>query len=234
MTEFSFSDKDLQHAAFKVRTALLESLPAPSDCTHEFSDCFLDKMEVVVQQNRRHQTRKTFLLRIAAVFLALLIGAGALFAFSPEVRAAVTQWVREVYENSIVYRFFENDISTSECVPLYSPDWLPDGYFIADDYLDENMRSIMYQNDSGTIIVVFEYYIANENTLVELLTNKDTQEKQTLRIQGWTADLYFAAEQSDTTNLIWVDDSKNLVFGVHGNAAPDVLIQIAESISAEK
>ena len=93
--------------------------------------------------------------RIAAVFLALFNGAGALFAFDPEVRAAVIHWVRDVYENSIVYRFFENDEDVGESVPLYSPDWLPDGYIIVDSYLYKTTRSIVYQNNDGTSTVAF-------------------------------------------------------------------------------
>ena len=70
--------------------------------------------------------------------------------------------------------------------------------------------------------LLFEYCIANEDTLVELLTGEAEQEELTITIQGWTADLYYATKQSDTTNLVWIDESRNLVFGVYGNIAPKV------------
>lgn len=68
MTEFSFSDKDLQLAAGKVRSALLESLPTPSDCAREFSDPFLEKMDGILQQDKRQQARKSISSNCSCIF----------------------------------------------------------------------------------------------------------------------------------------------------------------------
>jgi hypothetical protein len=228
MTEFSFSDKDLQLAAGKVRSALLESLPAPSDCTHEFSDSFLEKMEVVVQQDRRHQARKTFLLRIAAVFLALLIGAGALFAFSPEVRAAVTQWVREVYENSILYRFIEEKESSS--IPDYEVGWLPKGYEESDVYKDDDLISAIYENEAGESIIINLYSMQN-GTIHEMIYQNGTEyAHKKITINGMPADYYEVPDHSDSNDLVVFYEMKKVVLHINGFLDKESMIHIAESI----
>lgn len=228
MTEFSFSDKDLQLAAGKVRTALLESLPAPSDCTHEFSDSFLEKLEVVIQQGRKPLARTTILLRIAAVFMALLIGAGALFAFSPEVRAAVNQWVREVYENSILYRYIEE--KESFVFPDYEVSWLPEGYEKSDVYKDDDLISALYENESGESIII-NLYLMQNGRIHEMVYQKGTEYiHETLFINGLLANYYEVPDHSDSNDLFVFNENQKVVLHINGFLDKELMVHIAESI----
>lgn len=63
----------LRNAAAEVREAMLDSLPPQEDMNHVFSRRFERKMNRLIQKQKGgHQT----LQRIAAVFLALLLGGG--------------------------------------------------------------------------------------------------------------------------------------------------------------
>lgn len=228
MTEFSFSDKDLQLAAGKVRTALLESLPAPSDCTCEFSDSFLEKMELLFRQGKPRHPRKKLLLRIAAVFLALLIGVGALFAFSPEVRATVTRWVREVYENSILYRFLEE--KESSIISDYEVGWLPEGYEESDVYKDDDLISALYKNETGESIIINLY--AMQNGEIHEMIYKDGTEytHEKLLISGMPADYYEVTDHSDSNDLVVFYETQNVVLHINGFLDEEAMVYIAENI----
>ena len=228
MTEFSFSDKDLQLAASKVRTALLESLPPPSDCAHEFSDSFLGKMNRLLQQDKHKQTRKKAFQRIAAVFLALLIGAGALFAFNSDVRAAVIQWVREVYENSILYRFSGEKVDA--VLPDCEIDWLPDGYMETDVYQDGDLFSALYENKSGKSIVI-NYYYMQDGTFHDVVFEDEAKySHKVVSINENPADYYEVTDGYDSNDLIWIDEESKIAFHISSYLNDEVMIRIVENI----
>lgn len=77
---------------------------------------------------RQHRSIWSRIARTAAVILLVLsLSLSALMAVSPTVRAAVINWVRETYEHSVIYRFFDK---SDDQLPNYAPTWLPEGFVL--------------------------------------------------------------------------------------------------------
>lgn len=230
MNSFSFSDADLRKAAGSVRDSMLQELSASPDHAHIFTDAFKQKIQPLFIKDQHRRTMQKILRRIAAVFLAILIGIGTWLAVTPSARAAVLDWIREIYEDSIIYWFINLD--TSSALPEYVPTWLPDGYHEVDIYEDESMRNLFYQNETKDSNIVFEYFILTENSTghLEFLYDVDDLALESVDINGIIADYYPAGGASNTHNLIWIDETQNIVFLVHSDLGKEILIRIAENI----
>ena len=100
------TDDVIIQAAKRVGEAMLASLPEPEDCTHEFSPEFERSMERLIQKTKRRAHVRRCLRSIAVAALAVVIGLSAWLAVDTEAQAAVVEWVRTAYEDSIVYEFF--------------------------------------------------------------------------------------------------------------------------------
>lgn len=57
MNHVSFSEDALRQAAALVRQSMLDSMPLPSQCTHEFSPGFQGKMERLISRERPARKR---------------------------------------------------------------------------------------------------------------------------------------------------------------------------------
>jgi hypothetical protein len=235
MNGIVYSDEVLRKAAGLVRKSILISMPKPSACKYDFSKEFQKKMNYLMKKERRCLKTRKIATRVLAFFLVVLIGTSTWLATDTEARTAVFNWVREVFENSIIYRFFGNDIGDSGVVsPDYTPYWLPDGYNEADVYIDKTMCSTYYQNDATGSGIVFEYYAAEDGTQLELLAGNEDYIYEKIEIDGYLADYYEAIKNSNTNNLIWVDKQLNLVFCIYSDLEKSDIIRIAESVSYGK
>ena len=137
------TDEMLARAAKSVGETMLASLPDPEDCRHAFSPEFERSMERLIQKAKRKTRIRRCLQSIAVAALAVVIGLSAWLAVDTEARAAMVEWVRTVYEDSIVYEFFhpgavEDDSS-------YRLGWVPDGYALLQEETGELMYIAVYQ-----------------------------------------------------------------------------------------
>jgi hypothetical protein len=145
---------------------MLEQLPEASECRHTFSDEFEQKMrELMVRKDHHHSAWHKFAQRAAAVILTVLLGLGAWLAVDQDTRAAVVRWAREVYESSIVYRFFGD--TPTEGNFFYELTWVPEGYEIIDQVGDDSTQTVVYQNESD--VFTFMYLRTTKDGLPPLL-----------------------------------------------------------------
>ena len=74
---------------------------------------------------------KRVVQQAACFFLILLVGLGSAMAISPTVRAAVINFVKEVFQNQVIYRYtgISNDEKKPE-LPDFEITNLPDSYII--------------------------------------------------------------------------------------------------------
>lgn len=231
MKEFDFSDRDLKHAAGLVRDSMLEYVDALPDVEYEYSDGFLEKMNVLIARARRSEIRKRAFRRVASFFLALLIGAGAYLAINTEARAAVISWIRETYEHSVIYRFYR--LSENEDLPLYAPKWIPSGYELVEDYISQNRRTIYYDNNETGDSIAFDYFYMDKGTLIELQNMKGALHSERLSINGMIADFYQADLYSIENNLIWISENQNIAFTMYSGLDKSVILHIAESVELD-
>lgn len=229
MNNASFSEKELKQAAAAVRRSMLDSIPPPSQCTHEFSPAFQAKMERLISRERRRGSVRKAMKRVAMFFLAALAGVSVWLTVDAEARTAFSSWVQEVYENSIVYRFFGEP--AAEELPAYRLSWVPEGYEVIDCYEGNEIFSVFYQNSDNLYdIFMFEYSFIQDSSYMEMLIDETSFTYKKVTVDGIQADFYQALNPGETNNLIWIDEDEGVVFEIDGFLDETVIMRIAESI----
>lgn len=64
---------------------------------------------------------------------------------------------------------------------------------------------------------------------LELLVGTKAYEHQFVTINEFHGELYICGDGTDTNNLIWIDEERNVLFSINGTLTADELIRIAES-----
>ena len=79
MGKLLITDGELRKAAAAVRDAMLASIPAEEDCPYEFSPGFEERIFRLYEEKRaeKKKPKRRVLRRVAAIFLAAVIGFGA-------------------------------------------------------------------------------------------------------------------------------------------------------------
>lgn len=225
-----FSENELREAARIVAEAMLDSLPAPEACHHDVSPDFLSKMAPLLVKAKRRETARRWTRRAAAALLALVIGATSWLAVDTQARAAFFSWVREVYENSVVYRFF-NDTSVVDQLPDYRPSWVPDGYKQTEVIESDSSYTFIYQdiNDQDNVFII-GYRFYHENMNLSFMWEADKYEVLESQVNNLPAYFYRSVDKTETNNLVWINPSLKLLFTMEGYLEQDVMLHIAESI----
>lgn len=226
-TNAMFNENDLKMAAQLVAESMLNNLPPKSECEHDFSDNFLAKMEKLLHRQKQRQAWHKMVRFAAAVIITVTITFGAVMAASPTARAAVVQWVREIYENSMIYRFFSE--TTEDTLPLYELGWIPEGFEEADVFYNDILYKVLYLNDETGQGLVFEYYYMDDSTAPMVIPGDGCVLEQT-EINGKPADYYQESDDADTNILMVFDEENNICFSVSATLDKDSIFTIAEHI----
>lgn len=227
-TDIRFGERELQAAAKLVAESMLEGLPDAAACGHDFSEGFRRKMETLLRRQRRRSIRHTVWRYAAAVLLTVTLTFGAVMAVSPQARAAVVQWVRTVYENSVVYRFFNP--APQGALPRYQLTWLPEGFAEVDVFCDEEGYYAIYENEEIGQVIVFEYQFMHDGTNVMIIPEKDGITSQ-VQVNGLRGEYYQAPDDADGNLLQLIDEESDIVFRISGNIAENGILDIAEGIA---
>jgi len=224
-----FRDEDLVQAAGLVREAMLGALPEPAVCDHEFSPEFQAKMEGLFAKERVYRILHTVRRYAAAIILLILFTGGVVLAVDTEARASFFDWVKRVYENSIVYEFFGG--AQEEGLPNYELGWVPEGYEAVDVYRDEMAYSAVYMKvDDANAGFVFDYNFMHGGTLTELIGDMSKYEHKTVEVNGMVGDYYHSLIDGETNNLIWINEETEIIFSLNGYLSETDMLHMAESI----
>lgn len=165
---------------------------------------FQEALKEINKRNRRKQHRKT-LLRVASVFLAILIGLSAVTLSVDAFREKLWEFVSNI-GNSSHFSFIasdnRNETMLSEYEGAYIPSWVPEGYEIVSINNSEVFSSIDYQNESGNVIS----FIEHRNTLdTKINIDKENMDTcNTLTIGG--KDAIITVKDNVTTLIIKEQD----------------------------
>lgn len=229
MKEFSFTDNDLRLAAAAVSAAMLDAVDALPSCEHEFSQDFLDKMEALIEWDKRRSGRRRVRRRVAGVFLALLLGASAFLAVNSEARAAFSAWVREVYENSVIYRLFGRP---ADYFPQYELNWIPEGFIVKsdvnDDFNDNKQRIMTYENPETGESFIFCYQSISDDIsiIVGGYEDEDAPSPEDCTINGLPG-AYYPSGVLGISSLVWIDEQNGIVLYIDSNLEKSVILHIA-------
>lgn len=217
----SFTEEDLRQAAAAFREARLASLPAPEDCAEDLSPRFYRNMRPLLRR-MRHPVLYQAMRQAAACFLAVLVLGGGWLTVDTNARASFFQWVREVYETQIAYRF--TGLPTEGETGVYRPAWVPEGYQEAVSSDD----IVIYYNEENRILS-FQYNVMQEGTAIYVV-DADKATLTHVEINGIPGELYLSTDPALANGLIWLDESTGMAFSISGFLEESDILHMAESV----
>ena len=220
------TDEMLRSSAARSSELFAHTITSDYDPAQQYepSDLFEKKIRKLFHRAKHPYFYKA-IQRIASIFLAAILIGSMNFAVDTEARAAFLDWIKEVYEHSIVYRIMPS--SAAKDLPHYELTWLPDGFGEPDIYENETVYSALYQNSSTGEIVIFDYYRLSSEVQAKLFTD---QQPEHVLVNGIIADFYAASSDSESNNLLWIDTEAGVFCAIDSNLSKDVILHIAESI----
>ncbi len=231
MYSFLFSEAELKVAAALSHEAFMSSLPEPEDCNeHRFSERFDRKMEPLFALEKKKLRSRGIIKNVAAVFLAILISLSVWLAIDTDARAAAVKWIREVFDNIVVYRLVDEHDTMGK--PSYVLTWIPEGLELIESYDEEYGCGAFYLDETGMTGFAFDYSYTSDSQM-QIIT-KPGQVIEKVQINGIEADFYPENVDDDTRVLIWVDEEYNIMLSIAGNLDNDTILRIAENITVEK
>lgn len=218
-----------QHAA-EARDIWLDTLPKDDELPeHQFSDEFMASFESMKKQEQVQQKKKrrTPLQRVAAVFLAILIGSGTWLGVDAEARAAFVSWFREFTGDSAVYTYVgevpEKDITNYHCA------WLPDGVEAMEVDVSDTSGNVVYFSLEGDF-AVFSYTYMHSGTALHLFPSGEELVHSEMQINGMHADFYEEPGENYSCCIVWFDEANKTFFSINGNLSKEETIHMAESV----
>ncbi|WP_298025059.1 DUF4367 domain-containing protein [uncultured Dysosmobacter sp.] len=219
----TITDEMLRQAAPLVRDAMLASLPEPGDCEAAFSPAFRRRMRPLLRR-ARHPVFYRAMRQAAACFLAALVLGGGWLAVDGKAQASFLQWVRQVYETQIVYRFAGEAAENG----VYRPGWVPEGY----EELDASDSTVVYYSEmNGTL--TFTFVPMQEGTSLYVIdTNKAVLKH--VEINGLPGELYLSTDPALRNALVWLDEDNGMSLSISGFLSEADILHMAKSVYLEE
>ena len=163
-------------------------------------------------------------LRAAVMFtLAAFLGFGGIMTASPAARGAFRQWIQEMYQTFIIYRYAdESEMKT----PLYEIRALPEGYAETDRSEDENSVLVVYGN--GEYEIYFSYAAMDQGNAV-IFSGEDADITD-VKVNGYDGKFFTAHSAEDMNTLTWLDTRSNLQFILDGHFSLEDMLNMAGSV----
>lgn len=225
----NMSDDALRRAAAKLAEARIAAQPSLDECEHEFSPEFESAMDKLMQKSQRKAIWRRVASIAASLLLVLLIGGSAVLTFNQEARASFITWLREQYENSIIYRFWGSG-NTSD-FPTYQIGWMPEGFELLQGLNEESRYIAVYQSIDDGQQIIFTYAFGTEWD--ELVIGGDANNNEQLTIHGMHGE-YIPYGDDQTGDLVWIDENRQVVFTLSSTLSKETLVEIAESVTLTK
>ncbi len=221
-------DEMLFQAAAKAAALINESLPEASACNHPFSAKFEQKMSRIIHR-ANHPVLYRTLRSVASFLLVMMLGFGSVLALNADAREVVFGWVRKQYDS--FYTYFFDGTSHREDSTQYCPSWVPDGHRLITVYeIDGGETYIYYDENDG--ITQFSY--SSNPTSLEMYIQCVGYEQREVNINGLVGVLYISPNNSEASELVWVDNEKGVIFNVSAHVGEEELIKMAEKIAVNK
>lgn len=225
------SEERLRTAARAVSQAMIDSLPEPEDCHHDFSPEFERKMKKLLRRSR-HWGLYQGMKRAACFFLVLLLSGGIFLTVNAEAREIVFGWISERLDEDYHYFHQGRDKVSPEDVRYVLPE-IPAGYKPYDLYDDgKGFVSLCYANEAGRGFS-FEYMIGEDAGDMYLLTGEEG-ERRMVTVNGKPAEFYPSTGEDVSSTLVWQDTETGALLYISGFFEEEYLIQLAESVVREE
>lgn len=218
------TDEMLTNAAKQVAETMRASLPVPEECHHEFPPEFERDMKRLITQTERRRHIRRYLQRAAAACLAVVISLSTWLAVDAEARAAFVQWIKTVYEQSVVYEFFHSNVEQTETD--YRFGWLPKDYVLESKIKGDVITTIIYRSNED--VIYFTYEQAADGAQTKLFT--DNVDTEPVMVNGAEGEFYLPQDSTESNSLVWFDEKSNTLFSISGFIDKETMIKMAESV----
>ncbi len=221
--KIDFTDEMLREAVVRADIRELEAMPADHEIEHEFSKRFERRMGKLIRRGKTGSPvgAIAFLRRHMVAFVAAIIILFASAMSVSAVRAAVFEFITEVYEK-FTHIFFNESRSSSDSAGEFivrRPSFIPEGFELVDE------------KTAGPVLLVYEKgsdYISYSQQRVEDVSmdiNTEGAELEELEFKGLPAKYY---SNQGVQNLLWYDDE--YLYMVSSTLDRDAVFRIAESV----
>lgn len=214
----------LSASAAKATMAIIDSLPAPGECSHEFTPRFQKKMQRTIRR-AKHPIIYNIPKRVACFIIAAIIIGSTWLTVDADARTEIFAWIREKYEEFIEYRFVGKPSSEKEKTD-YELTWLPDGYTEIDRLITEDGCTIIYSHDVSLIQFVYSTGADADS----LFVGDFNGEVQTIQIGEFVADFYQAQNNSQSSTVVWMSAQKDTLFSITTSLPKDIIIELCKSV----
>lgn len=223
------SEEMLRSAAATSRTIFVAHLERDFDPAwgHTFSPAFMRKIKKLTRR-ADHPGFYHGLQRVASIFLAMLIGASVCLSVNTQARAAFVQWVREVYEEYILYRYFSTP--QDDTLPTYEITALPDGYILTDSITDET--SCIQIFEQGDSVILFLYRFVSSDTQTEIFLGD--YQYESIQFGSVFYDFYAPEDKNFSNELLWFDNQNHMEFQLSSFLDKTEMVEIAASVTRPK
>lgn len=220
------TDEMLTQAAKQVAVSMKASLPVPDECHHEFPSEFERDMKRLISQTERRRQIRRYLQRVAAACLAVAISLSTWLAVDAKARAAFVQWMKTVYEQSVVYELFHSGEKQAEAD--YRLGWVPEDYTMERVVYGEIVTTVIYQSSEEPIYFIYEKSEYGAQT--ELFPGKSNVEP--VLVNGMPGEFYLSQDPSESNSLVWLDSESSVLFSISGFVDKETMLQMAKSVES--
>lgn len=217
------TEEMLAAAAEEVSLCLIQGLPSHP---HTFSEAFEEKMQKLLRRTL-HPVRYQVLRYTAAILAAIFTIFGALFAFSPEVRAAVIGWVKSAFHEFFEYSSESPSPTNTDVAYDYFLSETSSGYMLLNSFEQNTGKLYIYTNSEGQILQFSYAHSADYN---RLFVDTEGYDVHTASVNDQSADIYISQNSSEASVIVWQDTTGNVLFQITAYASKEELIILAENV----
>lgn len=220
------SDELLSQAAEAYILALADSVPDREDYQHRFSPRFERKMRRVIRKGNHPVVYKAMRAAGCAA-LALVISFLMLMAVNPSARAAVMDWIREIYASYYFHSYYEQDANTEYLNIRYELGYVPQAHTLFDFRESQHNAAYSFSDQSGNMLF-FTY--SKSPASVEFFSDLNHDTIENVKIKDHRG-LFLHSSQADTASILqWLDEDTHALLILSGFMEKEELIKIAENV----
>lgn len=220
------TDEMLIRASKQVAASIKASLPVPEECHHEFSPKVESDIKRLINHTERRYHIRKYLRGAAAACLVVAISLSTWLAVDAEARAAFVQWVKTVYEQSVVYEFFHSGDERDEV--RYRLGWVPEGYTMGNEVGGDEITTLVYLRGESAIYFTYEY--SEDGAKAELFPGISNVEP--VQVNGMPGELYLPQDPAESNSLVWFDEENCILCSISGFIDKENMVRMANSVEA--
>lgn len=220
------TDEMLAQAADAYVQIMVDNIPDTGENEHRFSTRFERKMRKVIRRGNHPMLYKAMrTVRYAAA--VLVISFLMLMAVNPSARAAVMDWIREIYASYYSHNYYASSDDAEIADITCEIGYIPETYTEV-SYNETKYNVTRYFENEFKQRLYFSYSKQPES--VEYFYELADYSIEVININGMHGE-YLCSVQPQNRNIIqWINTDSNILLTVSGSIEKEELIQIAESI----